>query len=104
MDNISVNATIQIVTSVSTAAGIMATMIASFKNMNARIDRLEVKQDKHNNAIERLVAVEQSNKSAHHRIDDANFRITENTHKIDSLTEVVHESHSTKRINYKART
>lgn len=35
-------------------------------------DRLEVKQDKHNNLIERMVVVEQSVKSAHHRIDDFN--------------------------------
>lgn len=33
-------------------------------------DRLEAKQDKHNNLIERMVVVEQSCKSAHHRIDD----------------------------------
>nr|DAV17981.1 MAG TPA: hemolysin [Caudoviricetes sp.] len=33
-------------------------------------DRLESKQDKHNNLIERMVVVEQSCKSAHHRIDD----------------------------------
>lgn len=33
-------------------------------------DRLESKQDKHNNLIERMVVVEQSCKSAHHRIDN----------------------------------
>lgn len=33
-------------------------------------DRLEAKQDKHNNLIERMVVVEQSCKSAHHRIDN----------------------------------
>lgn len=32
-------------------------------------DRVEKKQDKHNNLIERMVVVEQSSKSAHHRID-----------------------------------
>lgn len=33
-------------------------------------DRLEAKQDKHNNLIERMVVVEQSCKSAHHRMDN----------------------------------
>lgn len=32
-------------------------------------ERLEKKQDKHNNLIERMAIVEQSTKSAHHRID-----------------------------------
>jgi len=31
---------------------------------------LETKQDKHNNLIERMVRVEDSAKSAHHRIDE----------------------------------
>jgi len=35
-----------------------------------RIDELEKKVQKHNNLVERMVAVEQSCKSAHHRIDD----------------------------------
>lgn len=35
-----------------------------------RIRQLEVKQDKHNGLIERMVIVEQSTKSAHHRIDE----------------------------------
>lgn len=34
------------------------------------IKRLEGKQDKHNCLIERMVAVEASSKSAHHRIDE----------------------------------
>lgn len=33
-------------------------------------DRLEKKQDKHNNLVERMVHVEDGVKSAHHRIDD----------------------------------
>lgn len=33
-------------------------------------ERLERKQDKHNNLIERMAIVEQSTKSAHHRIDE----------------------------------
>lgn len=34
------------------------------------ISSLEVKQDKHNNLIERMVHVEDSTKSAHKRIDE----------------------------------
>lgn len=33
------------------------------------LNRVEEKQDKHNNLVERMVIVEQSAKSAHHRID-----------------------------------
>jgi tetrahydromethanopterin S-methyltransferase subunit G len=35
-----------------------------------RIDQLEKKVDKHNGLVERMVVVEQSTKSAHHRLDD----------------------------------
>ena len=41
-----------------------------------RVSQLEKKVEKHNQLVERMVAVEQSAKSAHHRID----RIDE-THK-----------------------
>jgi len=34
-----------------------------------RLEQLDKKQDKHNNLVERMVVVEQSTKSAHHRID-----------------------------------
>lgn len=40
------------------------------KLMNYRMDQLEEKVTKHNNLVERMVAVEQSTKSAHHRIDE----------------------------------
>lgn len=38
--------------------------------LNTRLKYLEQKQNKHNNLVERMVGVEQSMKSAHHRIDD----------------------------------
>ena len=43
------------------------------------LNRVEEKQDKHNNVIERMVIVEQSVKSAHHRIDEIknNFKKNE---------------------------
>lgn len=39
------------------------------------IARLEQKQDKHNNLIERMAIVEQSTKSSHHRQDDLTARV-----------------------------
>lgn len=35
-----------------------------------KLTNLEKKQDKHNNLIERMIRVEDSTKSAHHRIDN----------------------------------
>lgn len=35
-----------------------------------RIEQLEEKVNKHNNLVERMIVVEQSIKSAHHRIDE----------------------------------
>lgn len=40
------------------------------KHFAEHLTRVEEKQDKHNNLIERMVIVEQSTKSAHHRIDE----------------------------------
>lgn len=37
-----------------------------------RIEQLERKVEKHNHLVERMTAVEQSAKSAHHRIDELN--------------------------------
>lgn len=39
------------------------------KNTNERIAELSARVEKHNNLIERMVIVEQSTKSAHHRLD-----------------------------------
>ena len=38
--------------------------------ITTKISNLEKKQDKHNNLIERMAVVEQSTKSAHHRMDE----------------------------------
>ena len=43
-------------------------------NFHEKIDRLETKQDKHNNLIERMALCEASTKSAHKRIDDWEYR------------------------------
>ena len=56
--------------------GILITVIVQALYLAYKIGRLEEKlttlekkQDKHNNLIERMVRVEDSAKSAHHRID-----------------------------------
>ena len=38
--------------------------------IDQRLDQIEKKQDKHNGLVERMVKVESSLKSAHHRIDE----------------------------------
>ena len=57
-----------------TALGLIVTqVIISHRQNNIilyRLDQLEQKQDKHNGLIERMVKVEESTKSAHHRIDE----------------------------------
>lgn len=40
------------------------------KDLKKDISTLSNRVDKHNNLVERMVAVEQSTKSAHHRIDN----------------------------------
>ncbi len=43
-----------------------------------KLDCIEEKQDKHNNLIERMVRVEDSTKSLHHRLDE----VQDNCHKV----------------------
>jgi len=47
--------------------GMLRTQVSGIQD---DIKRLETKQDKHNSLIERMAVVEQSTKSAHHRIDN----------------------------------
>jgi hypothetical protein len=53
-----------------TLIGSVAGIIASSKMTAFRLEQLEKKVEKHNCLVERMVAVEQSTKSAHHRIDE----------------------------------
>lgn len=52
-----------------TVVGSLSGVIISNKLTNYRIEQLEKKVEKHNNLCERMIVVEQSCKSAHHRID-----------------------------------
>lgn len=55
---------------IDTAIAVLKTTIDAHKeNNDKQFERLEKKQDKHNNLIERMVKVEESTKSAHHRLD-----------------------------------
>lgn len=62
-------------------AGILLTVIIQALYIAYKIGKfeeklvaLEKKQDKHNNLVERMVRVEDSTKSAHHRIDEMGRR------------------------------
>lgn len=53
-----------------TAIGSVTGVMAANKLTLYRIEQLEKKVEKHNNLCERMIVVEQSTKSAHHRIDE----------------------------------
>lgn len=52
------------------AVFIVATVVANQKWMKESIEDLKRRQDKYNNILERMIACEQSTKSAHHRLDE----------------------------------
>lgn len=74
---------VAILSCVGTIAGSITGILVSNRLSNYRIEQLEKKIDKYatsqDDLKERLVIVEQSAKSAHHRIDDvvAQLKITE---------------------------
>ena len=55
---------------VGTLVGSLAGIMAANRLTNYRIEQLEEKVKKHNNLVERMIIVEQSTKSAHHRLDE----------------------------------
>ena len=69
---------------IGTIAGSITGILVSNRLSNYRIEQLEKKIDKYANNVdemrERLIIVEQSTKSAHHRLDDvvSQLKITEN--------------------------
>lgn len=57
----------------------------AFGRLEEKVAELDKKQDKHNGLIERMVIVESSTKSSHHRLDETNKRIDEmidNCHQV----------------------
>lgn len=64
---------IVIVAIITAITGLVSSVLTGYISAGKtiyRIDLLEKKVDKHNGLVERMVVVEQSCKSAHHRIDD----------------------------------
>ena len=55
---------------IGTLVGSLAGIMTANKLTVYRIEQLEKKVEKHNNLVERMAKVEESTKSAHHRIDD----------------------------------
>lgn len=53
-----------------TLIGSIAGIMTASKLTVYRIEQLEKKVEKHNNLVERMTIVEQSTKSAHHRLDE----------------------------------
>ena len=55
---------------VGTMIGSLTGIMTANKLSNYRLEQLEEKVKKHNNLVERMIVVEQSTKSAHHRLDE----------------------------------
>ena len=55
---------------IGTLVGSLAGIMTANRLTTYRIEQLEEKVKKHNNLVERMVVVEQSTKSAHHRLDE----------------------------------
>ena len=55
---------------VGTLVGSLAGIMTANRLTNYRIEQLEEKVKKHTNLVERMAVVEQSAKSAHHRLDE----------------------------------
>ena len=55
---------------IGTLVGSLAGIMTANKLTIYRIEQLEEKVKKHNNLVERMIVVEQSTKSAHHRLDE----------------------------------
>lgn len=96
----------QIVTSLCVGVGVITTVAVSQNYLNEKIDELARKQDKHNGLIERMAIVEQSTKSAHHRIDEASSvgsRLVEAVAELRQFMEDCNESKTNARACHKAR-
>lgn len=61
---------VSILSLLGTVAGSLGGILVSNRLTAYRIQKLEEKVAKHNNLIERMYKVEDSAKSAHHRIDE----------------------------------
>ena len=62
-----------------TVLGSLGGILTSARLTTYRIEQLEKKVEKHNSVVERVTLVEQSTKSAHHRIDDIEDRLVKHS-------------------------
>lgn len=67
--------TVGLLSLAGTLVGSLGGILTASRLTSWRIGKLEEKVNKHNNLIERMVVVEQSTKSAHHRIDEMEERM-----------------------------
>lgn len=61
---------VALITVLGTMTASLGGSLISNKKTLWRIEQLEKKVDRHNHLVERMAVVEQSAKSAHHRIDE----------------------------------
>lgn len=61
---------VAILSLIGTAFGSLLGIMTANRLTNYRIEQLEEKVKQHNNLVERMIKVEESTKSAHHRIDE----------------------------------
>lgn len=66
---------VAILSLIGTLVGSLAGIMTSSRLTTYRIQQLEEKVNKHNNLVERMVAVEASTKSAHKRLDELRSEI-----------------------------
>lgn len=67
---------VALISCAGTVIGSFCGVIASNRLTTYRIKKLEEKVDKHNSVIERVYRLEESAKSAHHRIDEIREELT----------------------------
>lgn len=61
---------VALLSATGTVLGSLLGILASNRLTTYRLEQLEAKVNKHNNLVERMKGVEESVKSAHHRIDE----------------------------------
>lgn len=66
---LSIEIVIQLIIQAISITAVVVAVKCNQKFFEEKLTKLEEKQDKHNSLIERMAVVEQSTKSAHHRID-----------------------------------
>lgn len=67
---------VALISCAGTMIGSFFGVLASSRLTTYRIKKLEEKVDKHNSVIERVYRLEESAKSAHHRIDEIREELT----------------------------